>query len=53
MDTNYHIFKKSVKSKGKTVHKWYFYWNDPITGVMRQKVCKGCKASGGSGEQVV
>ena len=43
MDTNYHIFKKSVKSKGKTVHKWYFYWNDPITGIMRQKVCKGCK----------
>ena len=43
MDTNYHIVKKSVKSKGKTVHKWYFYWNDPITGIMRQKVCKGCK----------
>lgn len=43
MDTNYHIFKKSVKSKGKTVHKWYFYWNDPVTGIMRQKVCKGCK----------
>ena len=43
MDSNYHIFKKSVKSKGKTVHKWYFYWNDPITGTMHQKVCKGCK----------
>ena len=43
MDSNYHIFKKSVQSKGKTVHKWYYYWNDPVTGVMRQKVCKGCK----------
>lgn len=43
MDSNYHIFKKSVKSKGKTVHKWYYYWNDPVTGVMHQKVCKGCK----------
>ena len=43
MDSNYHIFKKSVKSKGKTVHKWYFYWNDPVTGTMHQKVCKGCK----------
>ena len=43
MDSNYHIFKKSVKSKGKTVHKWYCYWNDPVTGVMHQKVCKGCK----------
>lgn len=43
MDSNYHIFKKSVQSKGKTVHKWYYYWNDPLTGVMRQKVCKGCK----------
>lgn len=43
MDLNYHIFKKSVQSKGKTVHKWYYYWNDPVTGVMRQKVCKGCK----------
>ena len=43
MDLNFHIFKKSVQSKGKTVHKWYYYWNDPLTGVMRQKVCKGCK----------
>ena len=43
MDSNYHIFKKSVQSKGKTVHKWYCYWNDPVTGVMHQKVCKGCK----------
>ena len=43
MDSNYHLFKKSVQSKGKTVHKWYYYWNDPLTGVMRQKVCKGCK----------
>ena len=43
MDLNYHIFKKSTKSKNKTVHKWYYYWNDPVTGVMHQKVCKGCK----------
>lgn len=43
MDSNYHVFKKQVQSKGKTVHKWYCYWNDPVTGVMRQKVCKGCK----------
>ncbi|WP_022933447.1 tyrosine-type recombinase/integrase [Treponema bryantii] len=43
MDSNYHLFKKSIQSKGKTVHKWYYYWNDPFTGVMRQKVCKGCK----------
>lgn len=43
MDSNYHIFKKSTKSKNKTVHKWYCYWNDPVTGVMHQKVCKGCK----------
>lgn len=43
MDSNYHLFKKSVQSKGKTVHKWYYYWNDPLTGVMRQKVCKCCK----------
>ncbi|QTQ15238.1 hypothetical protein [Treponema parvum] len=43
MDLNYHIFKKSIQSKDKIVHKWYCYWNDPITGVMHQKVCKGCK----------
>ena len=43
MDLNYHIFKKSTKSKNKTVHKWYYYWNDPVTGVMHQKVCKSCK----------
>lgn len=46
MDSNYHIFKKSVQSKGKTVHKWYCYWNDSVTGVMHQKVCKGCKTQG-------
>ena len=43
MDSNYHLFKKSTQSKGKTVSKWYCYWNDPVTGVMHQKVCKGCK----------
>lgn len=43
MDSNYHVFKKAIQSKGKIVHKWYCYWNDPVTGVMHQKVCKGCK----------
>ena len=43
MDSNYHIFKKSTKSKGKIVHKWCYYWNDPVTGTMHQKVCKECK----------
>ena len=48
MDSNYHLFKKAVQSKGKTVHKWYYYWNDPLTGVMHQKVCKGCSIGGDS-----
>lgn len=43
MDSNYHVFKKAIQSKGKTIHKWYCYWNDPATSVMHQKVCKGCK----------
>lgn len=43
MNSNYHIFKKTVKSGKKSAHKWYYYWLDPITGVMHQKVCKGCK----------
>lgn len=43
MDSNYHIFKKPVKSKGKTVHRWYYYFTDPVTGKKIQKVCTGCK----------
>lgn len=40
---DYHIFKKSTKSKNKTVHRWYYYYIDAITGKKVQKVCKGCK----------
>lgn len=43
MDTNYHIFKKTIKSDKKTVHKWYYFWHEPVTGKMIQRVCKGCK----------
>ena len=35
----YHPFKKTVKSKsGKTTKRWYYWWNDPITGVQHQKI---------------
>lgn len=43
MDSNYHIFKKSVKSKNKTIHRWYYYYVDLVTGKKIQKVCSGCK----------
>ncbi|MCI6816287.1 MAG: tyrosine-type recombinase/integrase [Treponema porcinum] len=43
MDSNYHIFKKPVKSKNKTIHRWYYYFIDPVTGKKIQKVCRGCK----------
>lgn len=43
MDSNYHIFKKTVQSGKKSTHKWYCYWNDPVTGKMFQKVCKNCR----------
>ena len=29
---DYHIFKKATKSKNKMVHRWYYYYNDVITG---------------------
>lgn len=43
MDSNYHIFKKTIKTNKKATHKWYYFWNDPFTGKMYQRVCKGCK----------
>lgn len=29
---DYHIFKKATKSKNKMVHRWYYYYNDVVTG---------------------
>ena len=40
---DYHIFKKSTKSKNKTIHRWYYYFIDVISGKKIQRVCKGCK----------
>lgn len=40
---DYHIFKKPIKSKNKTIHRWYYYFTEPISGKMIQRVCKGCK----------
>ena len=40
---DYHIFKKPTQSKGKTVHKWYYYFVDPVSRKKIQKVCKNCK----------
>src|SRR5574344_1480951 len=40
---DYHLFKKPTKSKNKIIHKWYYYYNDQVSGKMIQKVCKNCK----------
>ena len=40
---DYHIFRKPKKLKNKTVHRWYYYYNEPITGKKIQKACSGCK----------
>ena len=40
---DYHVFRKSKKLKNKTVHRWYYYFYDPITGKKIQKACSGCK----------
>lgn len=40
---DYHIFKKPTKSKNKIIHKWYYYFNDPVSGKQIQKVCKNCR----------
>ena len=40
MDSNYHIFKKPVKSKNKIIHRWYYYFIEPVTGKKVQKVCR-------------
>ena len=40
---DYHIFKKSTKSKNKTIHRWYYYFVDVVSGKKIQRVCKGCK----------
>ena len=35
---DYHIFKKPIKSKNKTIHRWYYYFTDPCTGKTVQKL---------------
>lgn len=40
---DYHVFRKSKKLKNKTVHRWYYYYYNPITGKKIQKACSGCK----------
>ena len=29
---DYHLFKKTTKSKSKIVHRWYYYFIDPVSG---------------------
>lgn len=41
---DYHLFKKSIKIKGKIVTYWYYWYSDPVTQKQVQKACKGCKA---------
>lgn len=40
---DYRIIKKPVISKGKKVHRYYYYFYEPGTGKKIQKVCKECK----------
>ena len=40
---DYHVFRKPKKIKNKTVHRWYYYFYDPLTGKKIQKTCRGCK----------
>ena len=40
---DYRIIKKSVISKGKKIHRYYYFFYEPGTGKKIQKVCKGCK----------
>ena len=40
---DYHLFKKATKSKNKIIHRWYYYFIDPVSGKKIQKVCKNCK----------
>ena len=29
---DYHLFKKATKSKNKIIHRWYYYFIDPVSG---------------------
>ena len=29
---DYHLFKKGTKSKNKIIHRWYYYFIDPVSG---------------------
>lgn len=40
---NYRIFRKDVKSRGKIVSRWYYWYIDPVSGKQKQRVCKDCK----------
>ena len=39
----YHIYKKTVKSGGKDVQRWYYWYNDALTNKRVSKVCKDCR----------
>lgn len=41
--SDYHIFKKTVKSGNKKIQRWYYWFYDPVTGKQKNKVCKNCK----------
>lgn len=39
----YNVLRRSVKSGKKTVHRWYYSFIDPDTGIKKQRVIPSCR----------
>ena len=39
---HYNVLKRSIKTKNKSVYRWYYSFVDPATGVKKQRVIPDC-----------
>ena len=39
----YHVLKRTIKTKGKSIHRWYYSYIDLVTQKKIQRVCDGVK----------
>lgn len=40
----YNLLRRTIKTKSKSVHRWYYSFIDPQTGIKKQKVIPDCRS---------
>lgn len=40
----YNVLRRTIKTKSKSVHRWYYSFIDPQTGIKKQKVIPDCRS---------